>query len=261
MLYSDDFILRVIRGDYTEDKAAGESASNALEMMALFIIKFGMILVFGVIFVLCHIPLISSFYESFARTFSRGAPGFFLRGAYYKTRLKRMGKNVFIDVGVTIWEPGNVEIGDNSHIDTYVTMLGGSRGNGYIKIGKHVHIVSNCVLSGRGGITVGDYSGIAAGSHIYSATNTYHPKDGDGGEIISMSGAAPAHRQHIIEGPVNLAEYTFVGTGSVVLPGVTLGRGAVVGSGSVVKTDIPPMTIAAGAPAKVIKQRPQPRKR
>lgn len=56
------------------------------------------------------------------------------------------------------------------------------------------------------------------------------------------------------EGYIKICENASIGTRSVILPGVTIGEGAVIGAGSLVANDIPPYTIAVGSPAKVIKQ-------
>lgn len=257
MLYDDEYIERVIKGRYSEYVGQGEIHLNLLEKVLFYILKFGMIIIYGIIFVICRIPILSSLFETFARTYSRGAIGFYFRGAYYKNKLKRMGKNVFIDLGVTIWEPGNVEIDDYSHLDTYVTVLGGSKGHGYVQIGKYVHVTSYCVLSGRGGIKLGDYSGIAAGSKIFSATNYYENLAQPSNELLSLSGAAPPNKQYVIEKPVIIDDYAFIGLDSIVLPGVKIGKAAIVGANSLVIEDIPPFSIAVGSPAKVIKHRPQ----
>lgn len=53
--------------------------------------------------------------------------------------------------------------------------------------------------------------------------------------------------------PINIKDGVHVGIGSIIMPGVTIGEGAVIGAGSVVTRDIPPYCVAVGAPAKVIK--------
>lgn len=255
LLYDDDFIARGIKGAYTDDRPV---VLGPLEKLLFWLVKAGIAACQCLIFVICRIPLLSSLFETFARSYTRGALGFFLRGAYYSNRLKKMGRNVFLDLGVTIWQPENVEIGDGAHIDTYVTILGGAEGHGSVRIGKYVHVASYCVLSGRGGVSLGDYCAVAAGSKLYSGSNYHTHPDRPDGPLLSMSAASPLSMQYVQENPVAIGEYSFISLNTVVLPGVTVGKAAVIGAGSVVTGDIPPFTIAVGAPAKVVKQRPRP---
>ncbi|WP_235508741.1 DapH/DapD/GlmU-related protein [Terrabacter sp. Root85] len=60
---------------------------------------------------------------------------------------------------------------------------------------------------------------------------------------------APIHR------PIHIEEDVFLGARVIVLPGVTIGRGAAVGAGSVVARDVPPGAVVVGNPAKLVKQR------
>ena len=253
MLYDDNYIVRAIRGKY---QAEDEINPNFADWLLVGIMKAGMLVCYSVVFVLSRIPIVSSLFETFARTYSRGAVGFFLRGAYFKSKLKKMGKNVFIDVGVVIWEPGNVEIDDNSFIDTYVTIMGGRKGHGYVRIGKYAEVASNCILAGRGGITIADHVGIGAGSNIYSGTHLYRDPDGEDNRLLSGSILAPLSMQYVVEKPVVMEEFSWIGGNTIVMPGVRIGKGAVIGASSVVNSDVPPFCVAVGAPAKVIRQRP-----
>lgn len=256
MLYDDEYIARAIVGQYADYEGQCEIHLNPLQKILFYILKYGMVACYGIIFVLCHVPVVSSLFETFARIYSRGAVGFFLRGAYYKNKLKRMGKNVFIEVGVTMWEPGNVEIDDYAFIDTYVTILGGGKGHGFVRIAKYVDIASNCVLAGRGGITLGEHIGIGAGSKIYSGTHLYRDPEHEDNKLLSGSVLAPFDKQYVIEKPVIIGDYAWMGINTVVMPGVKIGKGGIIGAGSIVNTDIPAFTVAVGTPAKVIKQRP-----
>lgn len=256
MLYDSEYIARAVKGRYQQED---EISLTFLDRLLIQFLKAGMVSCYLAIAILCRIPLLSSLYETFARSYSRGAVGFFLRGAYYKNKLKKMGKNVFIDVGVTIWEPGNVEIDDHSFIDTYVTILGGRKGHGFVQVGKYVEVASNCVLAGRGGIKLGDHVGIGAGGKIYSGSHLYRDPDREDTELLSGSILAPLDKQHVVEKPVIMEDYAWMGVNCAVIPGVTIGKGAVIGAGSVVNNDIPPFSIAVGSPAKVIKKRSLPR--
>ncbi len=256
LLYDDVYIARVITGQYQGEDSA--IRLNAFQKCLVLLLKAGMAACYCGIWVLCRIPLVSSLYETFARCYSRGGLGFFLRGAYYKNRLRRIGRNVFIDVGVTIWSPENVEIDDYSHIDTYVTILGGDRGHGGVQVGKYVHVASNCVLAGRGGLRLGDYSAVAAGCHVYSGSLYYEDPEDKSGKLLSVSAQAPLDMQYAIEKPVLIDEYAVVLLNSSILPGVTVGKAAVVGAHSLVNSDIPPFSIAVGTPARVVKKRREP---
>lgn len=74
------------------------------------------------------------------------------------------------------------------------------------------------------------------------------------GTCISFRVTIVAHDAYkqIVE-PVTIGQYVFIGTGAIILPGVTIGDGAVVAAGAVVNKNVPPKVMVAGVPAKVIK--------
>ncbi|GAB4347061.1 MAG: hypothetical protein Kow0099_28850 [Candidatus Abyssubacteria bacterium] len=249
MLYTSEYIAKALKGDYAYGTAVRLST---VESVLVSVIHAMMTFVASVIWLLAKIPIISDFLEMFVRCYPRGAAGFFLRGAYFKAKLGRMGKNVLIDLGVTIWNPENVSIGDYSHLDTNVKI----EGNGPVSIGSFVHVASNVLLQGRGGLTIGDYADIAAGSLIYSGVNHY--TDGTTDRYYEMSSCAPADRQFVRCAPVTVERSAFIGLNSVVMPGVTVGEGAIVGACSFVNRDVGPYEIAVGVPARAMKERPRP---
>lgn len=57
-----------------------------------------------------------------------------------------------------------------------------------------------------------------------------------------------------MQNPVHIGKNVWIGSNSTVLPGITIGENAVVGAGSVVTKDVPPMTVVAGNPARIIKE-------
>lgn len=78
------------------------------------------------------------------------------------------------------------------------------------------------------------------------------------GPGVRIFAAGHDHRHlHLpdLSAPVRICSYAWIGGGSTILPGVTVGYGAVIGAGSVVASDVPPMTVAVGTPARVVKTR------
>jgi acetyltransferase-like isoleucine patch superfamily enzyme len=108
-----------------------------------------------------------------------------------------------------------------------------------LRIGEHSVVNQRCRLDSRGGISVGNNVSISANVTILSADHDVK---------------APAFTYR--ERSVVIDDYAFIGTGSIILPGVSIGRGAVVAAGSVVPRSVPPLAIVAGNPAKVVGQRP-----
>jgi galactoside O-acetyltransferase len=247
-MYTREYIAKAVKRDY----AYGTSVKlNAAEDLLVTIIQAGMTLCAGVIGILARIPLMSDLIELFVRVYPRGAAGFFLRGAYFKAKLGHMGDNVLIDLGVIIWNAQNVSIGDYSHIDTNVKIEASEP----ISIGSYVHVASNVLLQGRGTLSIGDYADIAAGSLIYSGVNHY--TDGKTNTFYEMSSCAPADKQFVKCAPVRIEKRAFIGLNSVIMPGVTVGEGAIVGACSFVNADVPAYKIAVGIPARVVKDRPR----
>ncbi len=160
---------------------------------------------------------------------------------------------VRIDSGFIIrGNPQKLEIDDYSYIDTNVQF----EVYDSLKIGKYVHITPNVHIQSGDKIYIGDYACIANGTVIYSSSNTYKAPDGrEKNHYISLSSSAPEELQIIKKGPIKIGDYAFVGLNCVILPGVKIGRGAIIGAGSVVTKDIPPNYIAIGAPARPIKKR------
>jgi acetyltransferase-like isoleucine patch superfamily enzyme len=181
------------------------------------------------------------------------------RAGYWSPKLGKVGKHVQIESGGIIrGKSKKVEIDDYSYIDINVQL----EIYAPIKIGKYVHIAPNVYIqSGSvGEIIIGDYVAISNGTRIYGASNMYKAPDGREKDILlSMSAAAPSELQCVKTGKVIIEEYAFVGMNCVILPGVTIGRASVIGAGSVVTKDIPPYTIAVGAPARPIKERIVPK--
>ena len=65
---------------------------------------------------------------------------------------------------------------------------------------------------------------------------------------------APGHARVTVQKPIVVGDHVWIGMNAIILPGVTIGRGAVIAAGAVVSKDVPPMTVVGGVPAKPLRQ-------
>jgi maltose O-acetyltransferase len=105
----------------------------------------------------------------------------------------------------------------------------------YLKIGKNSTINHRCRLDSRGGLNIGDNVSISAEVCILTAEHDVQSRIFEG-----------------VKDSVTIGDYVFLGTRSMLLPGVELGRGAVVAAGAVVTKNVPALAIVGGVPATVI---------
>lgn len=105
-----------------------------------------------------------------------------------------------------------------------------------ITVGRNVFINSCCNFQDQGGITIGDGSQI--GHKVTLATLNH--------------GIAPQDRGTLYPSPITIGKNVWIGAGATLVPGITIGHNSIVGAGSVVTKDVPPNTIVAGVPSKII---------
>lgn len=106
-----------------------------------------------------------------------------------------------------------------------------------IKIGKDVFVNSGCCFQDQGGVTLGD--GCLVGHNVVFATLDHDKRPGRRGDMTAA--------------PIVVGKDVWIGAHATILKGVTIGEGAIVAAGAVVTRDVPPNTIAAGVPARVVK--------
>ncbi len=163
-------------------------------------------------------------------------------GAFSPEQFARLGHGVVFEAGVLVFHPEQIEIGDNVYIGHY-TILKGYHKNRMV-IGSGAWIGQQCFLHSAGGIEIGSNVGIGPGVKIITSV---HAEEGRQKAIL---------HSRIEFGVVRIEDDSDIGVGAVLLPGVTIGRGAQVGAGAVVTRDVPPYAVAAGAPARVLRIRP-----
>lgn len=172
--------------------------------------------------------------------------GFFTEKELNTFGFKKIGKNVSISKNCTIIGLKNISIGDNVRIDGYSTIIADD--DGFLNIGSFVHIGGYALLSARAGITLDDFSGISQGVKIYSKTDDYT------GRYLTNP-TVPSEYTGVTSGEVILARHTIIGSGTVILPKVTIGEGSSVGALSLVTKSLSDWGVYFGAPVKRIKNR------
>jgi acetyltransferase-like isoleucine patch superfamily enzyme len=201
-----------------------------------------------------------------------GRGGTLLRRLYWKRRLRHLGRGVVFGRNVSIQTPSAVSIGDGCWIDENVTLIAGAPPEtphmkrlvadpevpeGDLLIGDRCHLAVDVVVQAHGGVRIGEETGVAGGSRIYSLSHHYRNLDdrSDEGRYIFGPLVEP-ERQFLLVGPVVLERATAVGLNSVVLPGSRLRAYSWLGSGSVLSGESPEGAILGGNPARVLKLRP-----
>jgi carbonic anhydrase/acetyltransferase-like protein (isoleucine patch superfamily) len=111
-----------------------------------------------------------------------------------------------------------------------------------IRIGKNCVIGLNCVITGQGGVELGDDVILAPAAMVLPVDHVY----GDAGR--------PIRDQGLNARGIRIESGAWIGAGAIVLDGVTVGANAVVGAGSVVTRDVEPGIVVAGNPARPVKE-------
>lgn len=107
-----------------------------------------------------------------------------------------------------------------------------------IVIGEDTIVGDHCFLDGRAKLKIGSHTAIASQVLIY---NSQHDVDDPGFKAI--------------EKPVEIGDYVFIGPRAIILPGMKIGRGAIIAAGAVVTKDVAPGEIVGGVPARKIRDR------
>ena len=123
------------------------------------------------------------------------------------------------------------QIGENSIIYNQLTVVRPQS----VKIGKNVKVMNGVLMMSAGGITIED--NVIISPNVQLISNNHDPYD----------------RYVITCKPILIKEGAWIGAGATILPGVTIGKYAIIGANSLVSKDIPDYGVAVGSPAKVIK--------
>ena len=168
------------------------------------------------------------------------APGTLLRMLAYKPLFKKSSTFRF-GVGVFILGFGNISLGRGVALNRYSSL---TADRGSISLGNRVYLGDFSIISGDDGeVSIGNNVLIASGVLIQAANHRFDRLD------------LPIMEQVHEMGKVVIEDDVWIGANCVICPGAHIGSGAVIGAGAVVRGKIPPLAVAAGVPAKVIRLR------
>lgn len=193
-----------------------------------------------------------------------GALGLVLRRIAYPWLLGRVGRNVTFGQGVVLRHPHKIRLGDDVVVDDLVLLDAKGSTNRGIDVGHGVFLGRGTILSCKDGdITLGDHTNIGFNSEIFSGSSVTVGRHGlfaaytylvGGGHEFERADVPVLEQERRSRG-IELGDNVWLGTGAKVLDGVRVGRDVVVGANAVVNTDLPDGAVAAGVPARVLRQR------
>ena len=158
---------------------------------------------------------------------------------------QQLDQNVFIGERVVIYQAksgGAVKIGKRTHLHPEIIIETGEKG--CLIIGNDTHIQPRCQFSAyKGSIEIGSNVQIAPFCAFYPYNHRFESKKAIRDQSLSTKGG------------IVIEDDAWIGVGVIVLDGVRIGKGSVIGAGSVVRDNIPDESIAVGVPACVVKMR------
>jgi acetyltransferase-like isoleucine patch superfamily enzyme len=163
-----------------------------------------------------------------------------MRRVAWRALTRRFGHGIQIGRGAIMSHPETFEIGDGVFIGEQTFLQG--RFDGRCVIGAHAWIGPQSYFDARD-LVIEEYVGWGPGAKVLGSSHTGIPAD------------VPIIQTELEIKPVRICAWADIGVNAVVLPGVTVGRGAIVGAGAVVASDVPAFSIVGGVPARVIRRR------
>ena len=153
--------------------------------------------------------------------------------------MKKIAPDVILGKNVKIYDFVNLygcEIGDNTKVGTFVEIQKGARIGRNCKISSHTFICE--------GVTIEDY--VLVGHNVTFINDPYPRATNESGDLQTDDDWVCV--------PTLVKKGASIGSGATLLSGVTVGESAIIGAGSVVTKDVPPGTIVAGNPARILRR-------
>jgi acetyltransferase-like isoleucine patch superfamily enzyme len=193
-----------------------------------------------------------------------GALGLALRARLYPLLLGACGRNVSFGANVTLRHPKKIRLGDDVAVDDGCVLDAKGTANDGIRIGRRVFLGRNTIVACKDGdIVLEDGVNISYNCAVFSASSVRIGADtllaaycyvvGGGHEFGRVD--VPVIQQARPSRGIEIGRGSWLGAGAIVLDGVSLGHDAVIGAHSVVTDDVPAFAVAAGVPARVVRDR------
>lgn len=163
-----------------------------------------------------------------------------MRRLIFRAGARRCGSGLQVGSGVAFKHLETFEIGDAVFIGAQANIQG--RYDGIFRIGRHSWIGPQAFLDARD-LVIGEHVGWGPGAKLLGSEHIGFPLD------------VPIIETDLDIRPVRIGDWADIGTNAVILPGVTIGKGAIVGAGAVVTADVEPFAIVAGVPARFMRWR------
>ena len=173
-------------------------------------------------------------------------PGFSLMGENLRDKVKFCGKDVRLYPLCKMIHPNNAELDNNCQLFDYVFIDAGKS----LKIGKYSTLTWYVLVEGGANTVIGDRVFIGPGSKVL--TSTYRLNG-----LYSIE-HLPNECRATDYGDIIINDDAYIGANCTILPGVTIGEGAVVGANALVNKDLEPWSIYVGSPCKKIGERQKP---
>lgn len=171
--------------------------------------------------------------------FNQGSGPFdtLMRRVLWRALVRRCGDGLQVEPGVGFKHPETFEIGSNVFLGSQVFLQG--RFDGTCTIGDYAWIGPQSYFDARD-LVLGSHVGWGPGAKVLGSVHTGVPVD------------MPVIQTDLEIKPVRVGDWADIGTNAVLMPGVTVGKGALVGAGAVVIDDVPDFAKVAGVPARLI---------
>ena len=178
--------------------------------------------------------------------FIPGVVGVKIRYFCYKPFFISCGENISFAQGCQVRKFKNISLGSNINLGPYSQIYAGEKSDGHIEMGSNVDCNSNVMINADCGGSIKIGSNVLIGPNVVLRASDH----------VFTKRDTPIRQQGHEIGEIIIEDDVWIAANAVILPNVTVKKGAIVGAGAVVTKDVETYTIVGGVPAKPIGMRP-----